>query len=51
MSYKTTISLESETVEKLKKLKIHPREPIEDVIKRLLNSYSQFSIKTEEEKV
>jgi hypothetical protein len=37
MSYKTTVSLESTTVERLKKQKIHRREPIEDVIKRLLD--------------
>jgi len=36
MSYKTTVSLKNTTVEKLEKLKIHPREPIEEVIMRLL---------------
>ena len=38
MGHKTTITLDSELVEKLKKLKIHPREPMEDVIKRLLDA-------------
>ena len=32
----STIQLKLETIEKLKKLKIHPREPYEDVIKRLM---------------
>jgi hypothetical protein len=31
-------------VEKLEKLKIHPREPIEDVIKRLLDKAEAASV-------
>ena len=32
----TTISVSKELKEKLKKLKVHPREPYEDVIWRLI---------------
>ena len=41
MGYKTTVSLDSGTVEKLKKFKVHPREPVEDVLKRLLDAYEK----------
>jgi len=33
---KTTIAISKEIKEQLDKLKVHPREPYEDVIKRLL---------------
>jgi len=33
---KTTIAVSKETKKNLDKLKIHPREPYEDVIKRLI---------------
>jgi predicted CopG family antitoxin len=33
---KTTIAVSMETKEKLDRLKVHPREPYEDVIKRLI---------------
>ena len=33
---KSTIAVSNETKEKLDELKIHPREPYEDVIKRLI---------------
>jgi len=36
MSRKTTIQISLETKKKLCKLKIHPREPFDDVIKRLI---------------
>jgi len=34
---KTTIQVSEETKKKLDELKVHPREPYEDVIKRLIN--------------
>lgn len=34
----TTIAISRETKLKLDKLKVHPREPYEDVIKRLLKN-------------
>jgi predicted CopG family antitoxin len=33
---KSTMAITKETKEQLDKLKVHPREPYEDVIKRLL---------------
>ena len=36
MSEKTTIQISEETKASLDSLKVHPREPYEDVIKRLL---------------
>jgi len=33
---KSTIAVSNETKQKLDKLKVHPREPYEDVIKRLI---------------
>jgi len=36
---KTTIQISSEIKAKLDKLKVHPREPYEDVIRRLLDFY------------
>jgi len=36
MKEMTTIQVSKETKAKLEKLKVHPREPYEDVIKRLL---------------
>lgn len=39
---KTTISISKETKDRLEKLKIHPREPYEDVLKRLLENASLF---------
>jgi predicted CopG family antitoxin len=39
----TTIHVSKETKEKLDKLKIHPREPYEDVIKRLIEKCEESS--------
>jgi predicted CopG family antitoxin len=37
LNMKTTITINKETVDKLKKLKVHPRQPYEEVVSRLLN--------------
>ena len=37
----TTIQISKETKEELDGLKIHPREPYNDVLKRLLVSYEE----------
>jgi len=36
MREKTTVQISKETKAKLDRLKVHPREPYEDVIKRLI---------------
>ncbi|MEM4004669.1 MAG: BfmA/BtgA family mobilization protein [Desulfurococcaceae archaeon] len=41
----TTIKVSVETKKRLDKLKVHPREPYEDVIKRLLEFYEKHSTK------
>jgi len=41
MSEKTTIQISEETKQSLDSLKVHPREPYEDVIKRLLIQYQK----------
>ena len=38
----TTIHVSRETKEKLDSLKVHPREPYEDVIVRLLQFYEKY---------
>jgi len=38
----TTIHISKETKEKLDKLKIHPREPVGDVVKRLLDKLEKI---------
>ena len=38
---KTTIQISNEIKTKLDKLKVHPREPYEDVIKRLIETYEK----------
>ena len=43
MSEKTTIQVSEETKEALEALKVHPREPYEGVIKRLLIEYQKVT--------
>jgi len=38
---KTTIAISKETKEKLDRLKVHRREPYEDVIKRLIEKWEE----------
>ena len=38
---KTTIAISKETKEKLDRLKVHRREPYEDVIKRLIKKWEE----------
>jgi len=38
---KTTIAVSKETKKKLDRLKVHPREPYEDVIKRLIERWEK----------
>jgi len=45
MSEKTTIQIEEDVKKKLERLKIHPREPFNDVIKRLIEFYEKSSKK------
>jgi hypothetical protein len=37
----TTIHLSSETKQELDKLKVHPRQPYEEIIKKLLEEYKK----------
>jgi len=46
----TTLKVSVETLEKLKKLKIHPRQPIDEVIKELITLSSAKLTKKNEEK-
>ena len=39
----TTIAISEETKEKLNRLKVHPREPYEDVIKKLIEKCERSS--------
>jgi len=39
----TTIAISEETKEKLDRLKVHPREPYEDVIKKLIEKCERSS--------
>jgi hypothetical protein len=41
MVEKTTIQVTDETVNRLEVLKVHPREPWNDVVVRLLDSYEK----------
>lgn len=41
MANESTIGITNELKEKLAKLKVHPREPFNDVIEKLLNSYKE----------
>ena len=38
---KTTIQISKELKDELDKLKVHPREPYEDVLKRLVKAYKE----------
>jgi len=38
---KTSVKLRKDVLEQLRKLKIHPRETYEDVIRRLLNEHEK----------
>ena len=38
---KTTVQIDLETKKRLDKLKVHPRKPYNDVIKRLLDHYEK----------
>jgi len=41
MANESTIGITNELKEKLSKLKVHPREPFNDVIKKLLDYYEE----------